>query len=290
VPRYAIGDVQGCYQELRELLRTLGFSADRDELWFVGDLVNRGPQSVEVLRFVRDLGANAITVLGNHDLHLLAVALGSGGRKLKRGDTLEGVLAARDRDPLLEWLLARPLAHLDAARGDLLVHAGLVPQWQASDAVRLAAEVSEALTADASAVFAQMYGDQPDTWSEALAGAARRRFVINALTRLRFCTAGGRMDLSQKGAPGEVALPLAPWFTFGDLRTRGARVICGHWSALGISDCNGVVAIDTGCVWGGALTALPLDAPDARPIGIACRAHQQVTLGYGASSTRSEHP
>jgi len=279
MPRYAVGDIQGCYDELRELLRALGFSADRDELWFVGDLVNRGPQSVEVLRFVRDLGANATTVLGNHDLHLLAVALGSGGRQLKRGDTLDAVLAARDRDRLLEWLLSRPLAHLDATHGDLLVHAGLVPQWRASDAARLAAEVSAALAADAAAVFAQMYGNQPDTWSDALEGAARRRFVINALTRLRYCTADGRMDLSQKGPPGEVASPLAPWFTFGDARSRGARVICGHWSALGFSDCNGVVALDTGCVWGGALTALPLDEPDTRPIAIACRAHLRPTLG-----------
>ena len=148
MPRYAIGDVQGCHDELRELLRALRFSSDRDELWFVGDLVNRGPQSVEVLRLVRSLGANAVTVLGNHDLHLLAVAFGSGGRQLKRGDTLDGVLGARDRGPLLEWLLSRPLAHHDVARGDLLVHAGLVPQWRAVDAARLAGEVGAALAAD----------------------------------------------------------------------------------------------------------------------------------------------
>lgn len=276
MPRYAIGDVQGCYEELRALLRALRFSADRDELWFVGDLVNRGPQSVEVLRFVRSLGAGAIAVLGNHDLHLLAVAFGAGGRKMKRGDTLDDVLAARDRDRLLEWLLARPLAHLDAAHGDLLVHAGLVPQWRATDAVRLAREVGEALAEDPAVVFAEMYGNQPDTWSETLEGAARRRFVINALTRLRYCTAGGRMDLTQKGAPGEVTPPLAPWFTFGDARSRGARVICGHWSALGYSDRNGVIAIDTGCVWGGALSGLRLDDPAASPLAIACRAYQPV--------------
>lgn len=276
MPRYAIGDVQGCYEELRALLRALRFSADRDELWFVGDLVNRGPQSVEVLRFVRSLGAGAIAVLGNHDLHLLAVAFGAGGRKMKRGDTLDDVLAARDRDRLLEWLLARPLAHFDAAHGDLLVHAGLVPQWRATDAVRLAREVGEALAEDPAAVFAEMYGNQPDTWSETLEGAARRRFVINALTRLRYCTAGGRMDLTQKGAPGEVTPPLAPWFTFGDARSRGARVICGHWSALGYSDRNGVIAIDTGCVWGGALSGLRLDDPAASPLAIACRAYQPV--------------
>lgn len=274
--RYAIGDIQGCYDELRELLRALRFSADRDRLWFVGDLVNRGPKSVAVLRFVRDLGANAITVLGNHDLHLLAVALGGGARKLKRGDTLDDILHARDRDRLLDWLLARPLAHFDAHCGDLLVHAGLVPQWSAADVVRLAREVEAALANDATAVFAGMYGDQPDTWSEALAGIARTRFVINALTRLRVCTADGRMDLAHKGPPGAVAPPLAPWFTFGDRRTRGARVICGHWSALGFSDSHGVVAIDTGCVWGGALTALALDDPEAAPLQIACGAYQGI--------------
>ncbi len=275
MPRYAIGDVQGCHDELRELLRALRFSSDRDELWFVGDLVNRGPQSVEVLRLVRSLGANAVTVLGNHDLHLLAVAFGSGGRQLKRGDTLDGVLGARDRGPLLEWLLSRPLAHHDVARGDLLVHAGLVPQWRAVDAARLAGEVGAALAADAGVVLARMYGNEPASWSEALAGAARHRFVINALTRLRYCTADGRMDLTQKGAPADVAPPLAPWFTFGDAQSRGARVICGHWSTLGYSDRNGVVAIDTGCVWGGALTALPLDDPDARPLAVSCRPHQR---------------
>lgn len=274
--RYAIGDVQGCHEELRALLDALDFRADRDELWFVGDLVNRGPRSADVLRFVRDLGANAICVLGNHDLHLLAVALGHGARRLKRGDTLEGVLQARDRDRLLEWLLSRPLAHHDTLRGDLLVHAGLVPQWRAADAARLAREVEQALARDAPGVFSQMYGNEPDTWSETLSGAARHRFVINALTRLRYCTAEGRMDLSRKGAPGTVAPPLAPWFEFGDAASRGARVICGHWSTLGYSASHGVIALDTGCVWGGALTALALDEPGAAPVQIACRAYREI--------------
>jgi len=274
--RYAIGDIQGCHDELRELLRMLRFSSDRDELWFVGDLVNRGPKSLEVLRLVRDLGGNATTVLGNHDLHLLAVALGRGTRKLRRGDTLDAVLAARDCDRLLEWLLARPLAHHDARHGDLLVHAGLVPQWRAADAVRLAHEVGQALAADAPAVLGGMYGNQPDTWDEDLEGMDRWRFVINALTRLRFCTPGGRMDLTQKAAPGDVPAPLAPWFSHGSARSRGARVICGHWSALGYSKRNGVIAIDTGCVWGGALTALALDDPRPRPLQLACRAYQGI--------------
>ena len=272
---YAVGDIQGCYDPLNRLLDACHFDPAADQLWVVGDMVNRGPDSLATLRLLQSLDRCVVAVLGNHDLHLLAVALGGGARKAKHGDTLEEVLAAPDRDRLLEWLLARPLAHLDAARGDLLVHAGLVPQWRAIDAARLAAEVGAALARDAPAVFAQMYGNEPDTWSDALSGPARHRFVINALTRLRYCTAEGRMDLKEKGPPGEVAPPLAPWFSFGDARSRGARVICGHWSALGYSDRNGVAAIDTGCVWGGALTALPLDDPDARPVGIACRGHRR---------------
>ncbi|MFO1427231.1 MAG: symmetrical bis(5'-nucleosyl)-tetraphosphatase [Steroidobacteraceae bacterium] len=171
--RIAIGDVQGCHDELRALLARAGFRADRDRLWFVGDLVNRGPASLEVLRFVRALGDNAIVVLGNHDLHLLALAWGE-GRGTRPGDTLDAVLAAPDRDALLEWLLHRPLAWHDAAAGDLLVHAGLVPQWSAARAAALAAEVESRLRTDPRKVFAKMYGNEPDRWDDALEGAARR--------------------------------------------------------------------------------------------------------------------
>lgn len=276
VARYAIGDIQGCYDELRELLASLRYSSDRDELWFVGDLVNRGPKSLEVLRFVRSLGAAATVVLGNHDLHLLAVALGSDARGLRRGDTLDAVLAARDRDVLLEWLLTRPLAHHDEASGDLLIHAGLVPQWNAAEAARLAREVERALATDARDLFDHMYGDRPDRWSAGLEGHERLRFIVNALTRLRYCTREGRVDLRFKGAPHEVEAPLAPWFSFGDRTSRGARIICGHWSAIGYRDTGDVVLLDSGCVWGGSLTALRLDGAPRPPVSVGCAGYSAI--------------
>ena len=273
--RYAIGDVQGCYEELRALVARLGFKSDCDELWFTGDLVNRGPKSLEVLRYVRSLGHNAITVLGNHDLHLLAMALGS-KRKLKSGDTLDEILHARDRDVLLEWLLARPLVHFDAGHGDLLVHAGLVPQWNAGTAVELAREVESALATDARALFDQMYGDQPDRWSASLIGTDRLRFAINVFTRMRICTREGRIDLKMKGPPSAVRLPWRPWFEFENRQSRDVRVIFGHWSALGLVRSHGVIALDTGCVWGGTLTALDLDTQAAQPVSTGCKAYQSI--------------
>jgi bis(5'-nucleosyl)-tetraphosphatase (symmetrical) len=271
VSRYAIGDVQGCDQELRELLKRLRFSADRDRLWFVGDLVNRGPGSLGALRLVRSLGDNAVVVLGNHDLHLLAVAFGS--HRKRKSDTLDEVLAAPDRDALLEWLLSRPLAHLEGV--DLMVHAGVVPQWSASDAVTLAREVQRALARDPRALFAAMYGNEPDRWREDLQGMERLRFVINVLTRLRLCTADGRTDFSLKGEPPPPPSALRPWFELRGRRSRDARIIFGHWSALGLVAREGVVGLDTGCVWGGALTAFDLDQERA-PISLRCRAHQLI--------------
>jgi bis(5'-nucleosyl)-tetraphosphatase (symmetrical) len=257
--RFAIGDIQGCYAELRALLKRCAFRSDRDELWFVGDLVNRGPDSLQVLRFVKALGDNAITVLGNHDLHLLAIALGA-KRAPRPDDTLDDVLAARDRDALLEWLLARPLAHRDAARGDLLIHAGLLPQWSARDALRIAHDVAADLRKDPGRVFADMYGNTPDVWSEKLDATARRRVAINVLTRMRYCTAAGHINVKLKGAPGSAPEPWLPWFSVPDRASRDTRIIFGHWSTLGWHDGDNVIALDTGCVWGGALTAVQLDA------------------------------
>ncbi len=274
--RYAVGDVQGCAEELRALLQRIGFSADRDELWFVGDLVNRGPRSLETLRLVRSLGDNAVTVLGNHDLHLLAVALAAA--RPRREDTLAEVLAAPDRDRLIEWLLARPLAHFDAGRGDLLVHAGLVPQWTVPQALALAAEVESALRRDPVAFFDHMYGDRPDRWSEELTGAARRRFVVNVLTRLRLCTADGHVDLKLKGPPERSDTPYRPWFELAGRASRGTRIIFGHWSALGYLNAHGVLGLDTGCVWGGSLTAASLDAPDP-PVSLPCRGYKVPSDG-----------
>lgn len=270
--RIAIGDVQGCHDELRALLAQLRFSPDRDRLWFVGDLVNRGPKSLETLRFVKSLGEAAIVVLGNHDLHLLAIAYGSTSR-LRPGDTLDAVLSAPDRDVLLEWLITRPLAHFDAAAGDLLVHGGVLPQWSAADVVRLAHEVEAALAADARGVFEHMYGNAPDRWDESLTGHGRLRVIVNVLTRMRACTLDGRIDLAEKGAPATIRPPLYPWFEIPDRATAAVRVIFGHWSTLGFKAQPGVLALDTGCVWGGALTAFDLDA-GAPPVCVSCAGHR----------------
>lgn len=273
--RYAIGDVQGCHDELLALLQRLRFKADRDQLVFVGDLVNRGPRSLEVLRFVRSLGAGAQCVLGNHDLHLLAHYFDP-GRRLHRGDTLQAVLEAPDCSSLVQWLLELPLAIHDPARGELVVHAGLVPQWSAADAAEHGAHASHALRADPAAFLASMYGNEPDTWSEDLKKKERQRFIINVLTRLRYCTAAGRVNLKLKDSPEDTPGPFAPWFSHVGRRSADTRVIFGHWSTLGLLQKRNLLALDTGCVWGGSLTAVDLDDPAALPQSLACPAHRQV--------------
>jgi bis(5'-nucleosyl)-tetraphosphatase (symmetrical) len=274
VTRYAIGDVQGCNDELQALIARLNFSADRDQIYFVGDLVNRGPASLQVLRFVRSLGDNAVVVLGNHDLHLLAVV--HGVRRNRKSDTLDDVLTAPDRDALLEWLITRPMAHIHTHRDgrvDLIVHAGLIPQWTVDMTLSLAREVESALRNDPSRVFDHMYGDEPDRWSDDLSEKDRLRFTINVLTRLRVCMADGRIDLKWKGKPPPSNSPHQPWFDIERRQSRDARVIFGHWSALGFVQRNGVVGLDSGCVWGGSLTAFDLDT-DRPPITVACSGYQ----------------
>jgi bis(5'-nucleosyl)-tetraphosphatase (symmetrical) len=277
--RYAIGDIQGCCDELRALLARLNFSADRDELWFVGDLVNRGPQSLDTLRFVRALGANATVVLGNHDLHLLAIAYGT-KRKPKEGDTLDDVLQAPDREQLLEWLLGRPLAVYDEPRGDFLVHGGLVPDWTPRQAANLAREVEAVLRDDSRTLFDSMYGNKPDKWDEKLRGMDRLRFVINAFTRMRYVTSDGRIDLKQKDAPGEQDEGFVPWFDAPGRASRDVRVVCGHWSTLGLKRRKDLLALDTGCVWGGKLTAVNLDTEES-PVQLPCTRHQLPGGGEG---------
>jgi len=256
--RYAIGDIQGCCDELKALLKRCDFSSDRDELWFVGDLVNRGPKSLETLRFVRALGANATVVLGNHDLHLLALAFGS-KRKHKDGDTLDEVLEAPDRDQLLEWLLGRPLVVFDEPRGEFLVHAGLVPEWAPRFAAKLAREVEAVLRDDARTLFDAMYGNKPEKWQDGLRGMDRLRFVINVFTRMRFVRRDGTVDLKMKGVPGQQPPDYLPWFDVPERASREVRVVCGHWSTLGLLRRRDLLALDTGCVWGGALTAVRVD-------------------------------
>ena len=271
--RYAIGDIQGCCDELQALLTRIGYSADRDRLWLVGDLVNRGPQSLETLRFVRALGDNAVVVLGNHDLHLLAVACGY--QHARRSDTLDDILQAPDRDSLLEWLATRHLAHFEA--GDLLVHAGVVPQWTVETTLGLAREVEFALRNDPRNLFDHMYGDEPDLWSPDLEGSNRLRFAINVLTRMRVCTNEGRINLRLKGKPPAPESGWLPWFDVDNRRTRGSRVVFGHWSALGLVLRDDVIGLDSGCVWGGSLTAFDLDGSRAgghTPVSVSCAGHQ----------------
>jgi bis(5'-nucleosyl)-tetraphosphatase (symmetrical) len=268
---YAIGDIQGCDAELGSLLKAVHFSVDRDRLWFVGDLVNRGPESLRALRRIRALGDAATVTLGNHDLHLLAVAFGQA--RLRSDDTLDEILAAHDRDTLLEWLVNRPLLHEDHALNLCLLHAGLAPQWDIATARSCAREFEHALRQNPKRVFEQMYGDDPDRWNDSLAGAERLRFIVNCYTRLRYVDADGRLALRAKGSPKKPqSKSLIPWFEAADARWRGPRMVFGHWSTLGFLSNPDVVSLDTGCVWGGCLTALRLDTPDAKPVQIGCRA------------------
>jgi bis(5'-nucleosyl)-tetraphosphatase (symmetrical) len=280
--RWAIGDVQGCCDEFEELLRRIHFSSDRDRLWLVGDLVNRGPHSLRTLRLLRSLGDNALCVLGNHDLHLLAVALVDA--KVRKRDTLSEVLAAPDRDALIEWLLHRPLAHYEPHRGDLLVHAGVVPQWSAQLTMQLAQQVEQALRHGSHELLIHMYGDEPDHWRPDLSGIERLRFVVNVLTRLRFITSQGRIDLKQSGKPetaqkSEFAHKmLLPWFKAPNRSTTDTRIVFGHWSALGLHREPGILALDTGCVWGGSLSAANLDDPQSPVISVASRQPRAIEV------------
>jgi bis(5'-nucleosyl)-tetraphosphatase (symmetrical) len=265
VATYAIGDVQGCFEELTALLEAIGFDRNSDLLWFVGDLVNRGPASLATLRFVRDLGERALTILGNHDLHLLAVA--HGFAKARADDTLAEVLAAPDRDSLLEWLRYRPMLHVGADH--VLVHAGLLPQWEIAEAKALAEEVETELQGPRHREFlSRLYGSRPDRWSEGLRGIDRLRIIVNAMTRLRFCTAEGVMEFSSKGESEAGPPGYLPWFEIPGRKSANHTVVCGHWSALGLRIAPNLIALDSGCVWGGALSAIRLE--DRRVYQVPC--------------------
>lgn len=267
---YAIGDIQGCYESLLRLLDRIGFDPIRDRLWFVGDLVNRGPDSLATLRFVKGLGESALTVLGNHDLHLLALAVGNSKQKEK--SNLDPVLQAPDRDELLDWLRHRPLMHLDQHKDFALIHAGLPPQWDLDTALSCAREVAAVLQGPDYADYLQaMYGDAPARWSAALSGMERLRFITNCFTRLRYCDAAGTLVLKDKAAPGSQAAGGLPWFAVPGRATQDVRIIFGHWSTLGYSVAFNTWALDTGCVWQGRLTAVRVrrKRPD-EPISVAC--------------------
>ena len=258
---YVVGDLQGCLQPLQCLLREVAFDPSKDRLWLVGDLVNRGPQSLQTLRFLYAMRDSLTCVLGNHDLHLLAVAHNI--ERLKKSDTLQEILDAPDRAELLDWLRRQKLLHYDAERDCILVHAGIAPQWTLAKALKRAAEVEAALQDDQRLpLFLEgMYGNQPALWDKDLQGVTRLRVITNYFTRMRFCTAAGELDLKSKEGVDTAPPGFAPWFSYPERKTRGHKIVFGHWAALeGQCTADNVIALDTGCVWGGCMTLLNLDS------------------------------
>jgi bis(5'-nucleosyl)-tetraphosphatase (symmetrical) len=253
---YAIGDLQGCYSALRRLLDHCAFDPVQDRLWLVGDLVNRGPESLEVLRFVSGLGAAATVVLGNHDIYLLMVRAGQ--KRSDEDDTLTPVLNAPDCDELLYWLANRPLLHVEGQH--VLVHAGLLPQWTVPKAQALASEVERMLTGkDAKKFLTHLIGSRPDHWEDSLKGWDRLRVIVNSFTRMRFLTLDGRLSMRAKGSPENAPEGCLPWFALPKRASRSHTIVCGHWSALGFYREEGLLALDSGYVWGGPLTAVRLE-------------------------------
>ena len=262
---YAVGDIQGCFDSFRRLLDLVRFDPARDRLWLVGDLVNRGPHSLETLRFVKGLGEAAITVLGNHDLHL--VMLAEGHSKKRDDDTLDAILAAPDRAELLDWLRQRPMMHVE--NGHALVHAGLLPQWTVARARKLAGEVEAALRAENYREFlANMWGSEPPCWRKDLSGWPRLRVIVNAMTRMRFCSAEGVMEFKAKGEATDPPKGYLPWFAVPGRRSADHVLVTGHWSALGLKIEPNLLALDSGCLWGRHLTAVSL--PERKVFQVDC--------------------
>ncbi|WP_136474212.1 symmetrical bis(5'-nucleosyl)-tetraphosphatase [Pseudomonas sp. DG56-2] len=258
---YAVGDLQGCLQPLKCLLERVNFNPAVDRLWLVGDLVNRGPESLETLRFLYSIRDSLVCVLGNHDLHLLAAWHNI--ERLKKNDTLREILQAPDAGELLEWLRQQKLLHYDEQRGVVLVHAGIPPQWTLGKALEHASEVEEALRDDnrLKLYLDGMYGNEPNKWSKNLSGVTRLRVITNYFTRMRFCTSEGKLDLKGKEGADTAPPGYKPWFAHKGRRSRHVKIIFGHWAALE-GRCNepGVIALDTGCVWGGAMTLYNVDS------------------------------
>ncbi len=265
---YAIGDLQGCYTPLQKLLEHIQFDPNKDILWFTGDIVNRGPESLFTLRFIKNLGDRQRTVLGNHDLHLLAVAHNT--LLEKKADTLKEILTAPDRDELIQWLLQQPLLHHDESLGFTMVHAGLAPSWSLEIAKQLAKEVEQVLQApDVQNFFTHMYGSLPDRWDPYLQGFDRLRCITNYFTRMRFCYLDGRLELNFKGKIGDQPPGLIPWFQIPNRVNASLKIIFGHWAALsGVTETPNVFALDTGCVWGRCLTAMRLE--DGKRFSVDC--------------------
>ncbi|MEQ1774472.1 MAG: symmetrical bis(5'-nucleosyl)-tetraphosphatase [Burkholderiales bacterium] len=275
---YAIGDVQGCYDALRRLLDIVKFDPPHDTLWFVGDLVNRGPQSLETLRFIIRLGDVAVSVLGNHDLHLLVAA--AGHTRQYPGDTLNDILDAPDRDELLYWLRQQKLMHADHHKGYAMVHAGLLPQWSIPKALALAAEAESVLRGDRHDDFLRpLYGNRPSAWRDDLAGDDRLRVIVNAMTRMRLCTVDGDMEFRHKTAPVPGAMPegYMPWYDVPGRASSDMPILFGHWASLGVLLRADVIGLDSGCVWGRKLSALRLE--DRRTFQCGCGALKNSAFG-----------
>jgi bis(5'-nucleosyl)-tetraphosphatase (symmetrical) len=269
---YLIGDLQGCCDALDRLFACIGFSPSRDHAYFLGDLVNRGPASLTTLRRLQGLEGSATCLLGNHDLHLLAVA--HGGRQAGRTDTLAEVLNAPDRAALLDWLRHQRMAVFE--HGWLMVHAGVVPQWDLATTLKLAGEVEDKLkSAELTDFLRVMYGSEPTRWDTALQGDIRLRFVVNVLTRIRFCSADGTLDLQSKEGAGAAPEGTAPWFEVPGRQTADIPIAFGHWSTLGLINRPALLALDTGCVWGGQLTAVRLDGGTREVIQVQCEQAQR---------------
>lgn len=277
---YAIGDVQGCFEQLQTLLNKLKFDIDNDTLWFAGDIVNRGPQSLDTLRFIHSLGNKAITVLGNHDLHLLAIANGRG--KQGKKDTIKDILDADDRDELLDWLIHCPLMHYDKELNISLSHAGIYPKWNIPQALQYANEVEAILQSPKShEYFHHMYGNKPPLWSDKLKGWDRLRFITNAFTRMRYCDEQGHLSLHDKGPPGTQIKGVYPWFDLDDRATADTRIVFGHWSTLDDPHYGCLYPLDTGCLWGGKLTALKIDDDLTERVEVQCPEIKPAVFDHG---------
>lgn len=273
MPTYAIGDLQGCHESLLRLLDKINFNNNNDTLWFAGDLVNRGTDSLSTLRFVKSLDSHAISVLGNHDLHLLAIAYGI---KTTRSDDLQRILNADDKNDLLQWLSHRPLLHHDESLGYTLTHAGIYPLWSLPQAKKYAHELETVLQNNLSSFLQNMYGDKPDVWQETLTGFERLRFICNAFTRMRFCKEDGTLDLNNNGSLNTTTSTITSgttslaWFEIAQRKTQQEKLLFGHWSTLGKVNKKNIYPLDTGCVWGGRLTALRLE--DEKVFSVDCPA------------------
>ena len=268
---YAIGDIQGCFDAFQALLEKIKFNKEKDQLWLAGDMINRGPQSLETLRYIISLGDAAKVVLGNHECHALAVFYGH--KEAHRSDTFQDIINAPDADELFNWIRTRPFFYQDKQLGYSMIHAGLPPQWTLKDAKKNASELEAVLAGEYyQAFFADMYGSKPKCWEDKLTGQDRLRFIINSFTRTRYCDASGKMDFKEKGRLGSQPEHLLPWFDVPNRKTKNKKIVFGHWSTIGIHKQNNTSCLDSGCLWGGSLSAMVLDGSE-KVISVDCKSY-----------------